>query len=270
MSFAMNDISKANDQLLQGVTKLAQSLLDNIILSAEVADFVTMESSILKLSQVLKSKSFPQQKAKLFSDFSKEAAITAYIKQSQHMVTLISQAAREKNDDVRQDAIVKARHFIGQAIKSGANSNIYERFEKILNIALLTTKAGIDDVTKRSAMIKTNVMAEQTNAVTDRRKAIRITSPRLSVIFNKIEAFTNDWSMYGLNIHTSIGTYQIGKKVSIQISAVGMNSPLPGFKATVARFDPLNSNLCLEFTNISTEILKIARHLKEIGIKLQQ
>ena len=261
---------KPDEQALKRAIITAQSLLDKIIDTADKADFDRMDNANATFVKLIGSPLFPKDKALLFNEFAKEAVISALIKASQQNIKKISDSAQNNDAVSRQEAIISSRTFINRAIKAGASPQILERFNKIIDIVQLTTKPGIDDATKKLADIRTAVHAESVSEPPDRRKAIRISSPRLTVLIDGIEAYTADWSMYGLKILNVQKDYKTGQRINLRLATVGMEEPSKNIGATVVKSEPGDAVICVEFPSISTEILKIAHHLRDGNIKMER
>ena len=261
---------KPDEQALKRAIITAQSLLDKIIDTADKADFDRMDNANATLVKLIGSPLFPKDKALLFNEFAKEAVISALIKASQQNIKKISESAQNNDAVSKQEAIISSRTFINRAIKAGASPQILERFNKIIDIVQMTTKPGIDDATKKLADIRTAVHAESVSEPPDRRKAIRISSPRLTVLIDGIEAYTADWSMYGLKILNVQKDYKTGQRINLRLATVGMEEPSKNIGATVVKSEPGDAVICVEFPSISTEILKIAHHLRDGNIKMER
>ena len=264
------NLQKKSEQALKRAIITAQSLLDKIIDTADNADFDRMDNANATLVKLIGSPLFPKDKALLFNEFAKEAVISALIKASQQNIKKISESAQNNDAVSKQEAIISSRTFINRAIKAGASPQILERFNKIIDIVQMTTKPGIDDATKKLADIRTAVHAESVSEPPDRRKAIRISSPRLTVLIDGIEAYTADWSMYGLKILNVQKDYKTGQRINLRLATVGMEEPSKNIGATVVKSEPGDAVLCVEFPSISTEILKIAHHLRDGNIKMER
>ena len=261
---------KPDEQALKRAIITAQSLLDKIIDTADKADFDRMDNANATFVKLIGSPLFPKDKALLFNEFAKEAVISARIKASQQNIKKISESAQNNDAVSKQEAIISSRTFINRAIKAGASPQILERFNKIIDIVQMTTKPGIDDATKKLADIRTAVHAESVSEPPDRRKAIRISSPRLTVLIDGIEAYTADWSMYGLKILNVQKDYKTGQRINLRLATVGMEEPSKNIGATVVKSEPGDAVICVEFPSISTEILKIAHHLRDGNIKMER
>ena len=261
---------KPDEQALKRAIITAQSLLDKIIDTADKADFDRMDNANATFVKLIGSPLFPKDKALLFNEFAKEAVISALIKASQQNIKKISESAQNNDAVSKQEAIISSRTFINRAIKAGASPQILERFNKIIDIVQMTTKPGIDDATKKLADIRTAVHAESVSEPPDRRKAIRISSPRLTVLIDGIEAYTADWSMYGLKILNVQKDYKTGQRINLRLATVGMEEPSKNIGATVVKSEPGDAVICVEFPSISTEILKIAHHLRDGNIKMER
>ena len=260
--------ARPTDQQTSYALRQAQESLDKIVAHSDSSVFDSMDKEVKRLLTIVAHPHFPKPRAKLFVDMASAAQIQTRIKESQRLLEAVSDASVSGDRAARHEAIIKARQHVAQAIKVGANPNISERLDKIIEILVQTTKPGIDAAAKAEAVRRTAVTAEWTGGKIDKRKAIRISSPRLSVLLNGSEAYTNNWSMYGLSIVVAHGFYHVGKNIRFRLQSFGMNEPTEMMNARVVRFGSAEHILCVEFSAISTQILMIARHLKVIGLPL--
>jgi len=260
----------ATEQDERRALRAAQQLLDRIIGNAEDSQFEQMDEEVKRLQTAVIHPHFPKQRANLFTDLARQAAAQAHIKSAQLFLEAISDASISGDRAAKQEAINNARLHASSAIKSGANPAINEHLNKIIGIIEQTTKPGIDAATKADAARRTAVSVEWTNGRPDKRKAIRVSSPRLGVLIDDVEAYTADWSMYGLRILQVPRFHHIGRKVRFRLQCVGLDEPTNFITATVVRHDPANQTLCVEFPAISTDILRIAKRIKSLGIAIER
>jgi hypothetical protein len=250
--------------------RTAQQYLDRIIGNAEDGQFEHLDENVKRLQAAANHPHFPKQRAKLFINMARQAAAQAHIRAAQLFLEAISDASISGDRVAKQDSINNARLHASRAIKAGANPAINDHLNKIIGIMEQTTKPGIDAATKAEAARRTSVSAEWINGKPDKRKAIRFSSPRLSVLIDGVEAYTADWSMYGLRILQVPGCHQVGQRVRFRLRCVGLDEQTELLIATVVRHDPANQTLCVEFPAISTNILRIAKRIKSLGIPMER
>lgn len=257
---------RPTDKQTSHALKQAQESLDKVVAHSGLSEFDAMDKEVKRLLTIIAHPHFPKPRAKLFVEMATVAQIQTRIRESQRLLEVVSDASVSGDRSARQEAIIKTRQHAAQAVKAGANPTITDRLEKIIEILEQTTKPGIDPAAKLEAVRRTAVTAEWSGGKIDRRKAIRISSPRLSVFLNGSEAYTSDWSMYGLRIISVQGHYNVGQNIRFNLQTIGMSEPTELLTARVVRFDDVEHILCVEFPAISTLILMIARHIKTIGI----
>ena len=270
MGNVVRTYTRPTERQISNALKQGQESLDKIIAHAENREFDSMDEEAKRLLTIIAHPHFPSQRAKLFIDMVSAAKIRMHIKESQRLLKAVSDASVSGNLAARQEAVNEARLHAARAVKAGANPAISTRIDQIIGILEQTTKPGIDAAAKAEAVRRTTVSAEWTGGKIDRRKAIRISSPRLNVLINGCEAYTGDWSMYGLRIIKISGSFQVGDKVRLRLQAIGMDEPTEMLIARVVRHDAVENILSVEFPAISVQVLKIAKHLKTLGIDMER
>ncbi|CAK0742189.1 hypothetical protein WCLP8_120006 [uncultured Gammaproteobacteria bacterium] len=259
----------ANQAEMKRSLELAQKGLDNIVNYAERKMFQQLDELVKNIKTIVASNRFPSIRRSIFNMMIDEAVKQAYIKEASNMIKLYASVEIAGDSSKRQDALNKSRAFVNKAIASGARPSLKDELEKVLEILKLTTKPGIDDIAKKEALKRTEVIYDAPDVRIDRRKALRFFSPRLSVFINNRDNYTLDWSMYGLRIFYKHEPPKVGSSLYLQLSTIGMDEPSKPIWVKVVRVDQANSLICVEFESICTVVLNIAAHLKQIGMKLE-
>jgi len=264
---------KLEDALL----RKAEALVRQLRQAAESGNPANVDAQAAIMTELLKAREFPTQRATEFREATKTIQRSAY---QLSVDTLIGQAERRGHagdDKGRNELISKAKEHYAKAVRFGADEEFRSAVERRVQAALMTSKDGIDDRTKQAAARKLeqhDVGAKAPGGI-ERRRCIRYMDPVMTVELGGHKYQTVNWSIRGLLLENYRGELELspGDRVKLDVHCADVPDPCGAAGgggrqvAHVVRVDAERNALALDFPEMSTVILDLVHRMKDAGIK---
>lgn len=231
------------------------------------------------LTELLKTREFPSLRAAEFRQTAKAIQCGAYERSVDSLLIQAERCGHKGDDKGRNDWLTKAKDHFGKAIRLGADDEFRHGVERRVQAALMTSKDGVDERTKRANARKLeqqDVGAKPPNGI-ERRRVLRYMDPVLAVEMEGRRFTTVNWSIRGLLLepyHGELGL-EVGDRVRLDLHCPDLSTPeAPGAGrqpvhrqlAHVVRIDADRRALALGFPDMSTAVLDLVHRMKDAGI----
>lgn len=261
---------KLEDALL----RKAEALVRQLRQAAESGNPANVDAQAAIMTELLKAREFPTQRAAEFRETTKTIQRSAY---QLSVDTLIGQAERRGHagdDKGRNELITRAKEHYAKAVRFGADEEFRSAVERRVQAALMTSKDGIDDRTKQAAARKLeqhDVGAKAPGGI-ERRRCIRYMDPVMTVELGGRKYQTVNWSIRGLLLENYRGELELSPgdrvKLDVHCTDVPEVGTVSGRQvAHVVRVDAERNTLALDFPEMSTVILDLVHRMKDAGIR---
>lgn len=233
-----------------------------------------VDSLATSLTELLKTKEFPSLRAAEFRQIAKTLQCNAYQRSVDSLLVQAERCGHKGDDKGRNDWLTKAKDHFGKAIRLGADDEFRHGVERRVQAALMTSKDGVDDRTKRAnarKLAQQDVGAKPPNGI-ERRSVLRYMDPVLAVELEGRRLTTVNWSIRGLLLEPYHGEppLKVGDRVRLDLHCPDLNAPDPPGTgrqvAHVVRIDSDRHALAVSFPEMSMVVLDLVHRMKEAGI----
>ena len=233
----------------------------------------SVESQANSLSELLKAREFPSQRATEFREMAKAIQRNAY---QLSVDTLIREAERKGHagdDKGRNEVLTKAKAHFAKAVRFGADEEFRAGVERRVQAALMTSAEGVDERTKKANARKLEIHDKpgpKPPGGIERRRAIRYMDPVLTVDIAGHRYRTVNWSIRGVLLETYRGELgaSAGERLKLEVRCEDIPDHAPvRAVAHVVRLDKDRSALALAFPDMSEAIIELCHAMKAAGIQ---